>query len=157
MLPKGQLYSQVFIYIISIVVVGLILGFGYKSITGLQEKGCDICVANLRNQLEGSVDGIIADYGSVERKDIQMCCDFSSICLIESIDSFSVPTSLNPIIKDSIKSKTGMNAFLESDKLVQPFNIGKISVEPNVLCIKGKAISLKLEGKGNYVQVSKWS
>ena len=155
-MKKSQIYNQIFIYILTIVIVGLILAFGYKSITNIQSKGCDICIVKLRNNLGNDVEGIISDFGSVQRKDIQMCCNFNQLCLVESVDAFPVPANANPIIKDSIKSNTGMNAFLLDEKSVQPFNIGRISTDPDVMCIKGTSISLKLEGKGNYVKISKW-
>lgn len=154
---KSQIFNQVFIYILTLVVTTLILIFGYRAIMQIQERGCDICLVKLRNDLSNSVESIINDYGSITRKDIQMCCGLNQICFVESIDSFPIPSSTDPIIKDSIKSKTGMNTFLLGEKGVQPFNIGKISTEPNVMCLRGAKMSLKLEGKGNYVQISKWS
>ena len=156
-MKKSQIYNQVFIYVLTIVIVGLILTFGYSSITKIQSKGCDICIVKLRNDLDNAIEGIISDFGSIQRKDIQMCCNFNQICLVESVDTFQVPPSANPIIKDSIKSNTGMNAFLLNEKSVQPFNIGKISTDPDIMCIKGTSMSLKLEGKGNYVKISRWT
>ena len=153
---KSQIFSQIFTYILAIVITTLILIFGYRSMMIIQERGCDICLVKLRNDLSNSVESIITDYGSVSRKDIQMCCGLNQICFVESVDSFSVPSSIDPIIKDSIKSETGMNVFLLGENGIQPFNIGKISTEPNVMCLKGTRMSLKLEGKGNYVQISKW-
>ena len=48
--------------------------------------------------------------------------------------------------------------FLVEETAKESFYAGKISVEPDVLCIKSvdNKINLRLEGKGNHVLLSQW-
>ena len=80
------------------------------------------------------------------------------MCFIESVQSPNLPGGIDPIIKDSILSNTGNNVFLVDKIAKESFDAGKISVEPDVLCIRAVSgkISLKLEGKGSHAALSQW-
>ena len=52
---KGQV-QHVFIYILTIIVVGLILLLGYKSIGGLMGQGCDVERATFASDLESKIE-----------------------------------------------------------------------------------------------------
>ena len=75
------------------------------------------------------------------------------------MESPILPNDADPIIKDSILSNTGKNVFLLEKIAKESFYAGKISVEPDLLCIRavnGK-ISIKLEGRGNHAFLSQWT
>ena len=156
---EAQIYSQIFIYILTIILVSFILVYGYNAVQNFKSRVEQVSCLKFKNDLQNAVESISSDFGSVKRKDLQLCAGYFQVCFVESFESPILPNNIDPIIKDSILSSTGKNVFLVENIAKESFYAGKISVEPDVLCIKavnGK-VSLKLEGKGNHVFISQWS
>ncbi len=155
----AQIYSQIFIYILSIILVSFILVYGYNAVQNFKERAEKVACLKFQNDLSNAVESITSDFGSIKRKDLQLCAGYTQVCFVETFESPNLPSNIDPIIKDSILSKTGRNVFLIENIAKESFYAGKISVEPDVLCIKAvnNKISLRLEGKGNYALLSQWS
>lgn len=156
---KAQIYSQVFIYILTIILISFILVYGYNAVQNFKNRAEQVSCLKFKNDLQNAVESIASDFGSVKRKDLQLCSGYTQACFVESFESPNIPGGIDPIIKDSILSSTGKNVFLVENIAKESFYAGKISVEPDVLCIKalnGK-ISLKLEGKGNHASLGQWN
>ena len=171
---QSQLYGQVFIYILTILLISFILIYGYNAISGFKGRTEQIVSLKLQEELKNSVQSITPDFGSASEicfvENFQYCCNRASPVGKDSSGSIIV----DPIIKDSIKSNDGnldhssdKNVFLIGKSASSPFNIGYIkldeSTDPgihiNVLCMKplnGK-VTLKLEGKGDHALVSAWA
>ena len=166
---KSQIYGQVFIYILTIVLVSFILIFGYNSIQNLRAKANQVECLNFKNDLRNAIETISSDFGRVKKADIGLCSPYNQVCFVETYEQ-QIPGKfdknnpksnipLDPIIKDSIKSETGKNVFLVDKAAKEPFYAGNISVALDVFCVKsinGK-INLKLEGMGNHVVISQWA
>ena len=161
-MKKAQLYSQIFIYILTVVLIAFIFVYGYSSVQNFTKRAEKLSCIKFINDLQNAVESILGDFGTVKRKDFQLCNGYTKVCFVESASSISnliIPPNTDGIIKDSIKSNTGKNVFLVENIAKESYYAGKISVEPDVLCIKAynNKISLKLEGRGNYVLLSQWS
>src|SRR3989338_8702199 len=100
-----------------------------------------------KNDLVNAVDSISSDFGSVKKKELQLCDGYSKACFVETFESPNMPIDIDPIIKDSILSGTGRNVFLVENIAKESFYAGKISVDPDVLCINAvnSKITIKLE------------
>lgn len=157
-MKNSQIYSQVFIYILTIMLVSFILVYGYNTVNNFKKRADQVSCLKFKNDLSNAVEGALSDFGSVRKKDIYLCADSTEACFVETFEKPNLPPGIDPIIRDSIISSTGKNAFLVGSTVKESFYIGKISVEPDVFCIKSvnNKISLKLEGKGNYVLLSLW-
>lgn len=157
-MKKAQIYSQIFIYILSIILISFILVYGYNAVQNFKKKAEQVSCLKFRNDLQNAVESASSDFGSVKRKDLQLCAGYSQVCFVENFESPNLPDNVDPIIKDSISSNSGKNVFLVENIAKENFYAGKISVEPDVLCIKAinNKISLRLEGKGNHVLISRW-
>ncbi len=157
-MDKSQLYSQIFIYVLSMMLVSFILVYGYNAIKNFKGKADEIACLKLQNDLRAAVDNIINDYGTVKRHDFELCNGYKQICFVESIDSPNLPANTDPIIKDSVISGSEKNVFLVEKIAEKSFYAGKISTEPDVLCMKpvSNKISLKLESRGNHVVLGRW-
>jgi hypothetical protein len=139
--------------------ISFILIYGYNSVQSFKQRAEQVSCLKFKNDLANAVETISSEFGSVIRKDLQVCNSYPKVCFVESFESPALPDNIDPIIKDSILSNTGRNVFLVRDTAKESFYAGKISVEPDLLCIKtvsGK-VSLRLEGKGNHVLISQWS
>ena len=112
----------------------------------------------LKNDLVNAVESVSGEFGSIIRKDLQLCNAYSKICFVESFENPILPGNIDPIIKDSVLSNAGRNVFLVENTAKESFYAGKISVEPDVLCISAvnSRISLRLEGRGNHALISQW-
>ena len=155
----AQLYSQIFVYILTIMLVSFILVYGYNSVQNFKKRAEQVSCLKFKNDLINAIDGISSDFGSIKRKELQLCSGYSKVCFVESFESPNLPGDIDPIIKDSILSSTGRNVFLLDNIAKESFYAGKISVEPDVFCVKamnGK-VDLKLEGRGNHAVISQWS
>ncbi|MEK6943182.1 MAG: hypothetical protein AABX00_03920 [Nanoarchaeota archaeon] len=165
-MKKAQLYGHIFIYILTITVTSFILLYGYNAIKNFQDKTDQASCIKFRNDLKSAVYTIMSDYGTVKRKDIELCSNYNKVCFVETYRQINRdnPTSnsnpIDPIIKDSIISKTEKNVFLVADVAKDGFYIGNVTVDANfdVYCVNAQngKISLKLEGMGDSVYVSKW-
>lgn len=175
---KSQLYSQIFVYVLAIMIVSFIIVYGYNSIHIFKEKAEQVACQKFKNDLSNAVESISSDFGSVKRKDLQLCAGYSEACFVETFDDIEdkndpyfryigynpAPTTKDPLIIDSIKSSTEKlldtkkNVFLIDNIAKESFYAGNISIQDDVLCIKAinNQISLKLEGKGNHVLLSEW-
>lgn len=156
---EAQIYGQIFIYILTIILVSFILVYGYNAIQDFKKRAEQVSCLKFKNDLKNAVESISSDFGSVKRKDLQLCAQYSQVCFVETFEKPNLPNNVDPIIKDSILSNTGLNVFLVEDIAKESFYAGKISVEPDVLCIKAanSKISIRMEGRGNHALLSKWA
>lgn len=156
---NAQLYSQIFIYILTIILISFILVYGYNAVQNFKKRAEQVSCLKFKNDLINAVEGISSDFGSIKRKELQLCSGYSKVCFVETFESPNIPDDIDPIIKDSILSSTGRNVFLIENIAKESFYAGRISVDPDVLCIKAanNKVNLKLEGRGNHAAVSQWS
>ena len=156
---RAQIYSQIFIYILTIILISFILIYGYNAVRNFKDRAEQVACLKFKNDLSNAVESISSDFGSVKRKDLQLCSGYSQVCFVETMESPILPNDADPIIKDSILSNTGKNVFLVEKIAKESFYVGKISVEPDLLCIKviNSKISIKLEGRGNHAFLSQWT
>ena len=109
---KSQLYSQVFIYILTVALISFILIYGYNSVQNFKKRAEQVSCLKLKNDLVNAVEIISSEFGSVIRKDLQVCNNYPKVCFVESFENPVLPSNMDPIIKDSILSNTGRNVFL---------------------------------------------
>ena len=158
---NAQLYGQIFTYVLTIILVLFILVYGYNTIVNFKNRAEQISCLKFKSDLSSAVEGILSDFGSVKRKDLELCNGYAQACFVETFERFDRQNpqgTNNRFIIDSVKSDTGKNAFLINSGAPDSFYAGNISVNPDVLCINAvdNKISLRLEGKGNHVLLSQW-
>ena len=153
---KAQIYGQIFIYILTIILISFILFYGYNAVQNFKKRAEQVCLLKFKNDIVNAVESISSDFGSVKRKDLELCAGYTQVCFVETFESPVLPGNTDPIIIDSILSNTGKNTFLVEKIAKESFFAGKISVEPDVLSINSinSKISITLEGKGNHAFIS---
>ena len=161
---KSQLYGQIFIYILTVVLISFIVVYGYNAIQNLRDRADKISCYKFKNDLRNAVQSILSDFGSVKRKDLQLCPGYNQVCFVETFNEFDTQNlksnaPIDPIIRHSIASNVGRNVFLVDNMAKESFYIGNISVNDDILCVSASdnRISLRLEGKGNNVLLGGWS
>ena len=173
-MKKSQIHGQIFIYILTIVLVSFILVYGYNVIKNLQNNVQQVSCLKFRDDLKNAVDIISNDFGRVKKEDIEICPPYKRVCFVETYyaknvvkdnpRNSEVGVPIDQILKDNIKSETGKNVFLVDRASKEWFYAGNISINPgpvnfDVLCMNAinSRIILKLEGKGDHVLLSQWS
>ena len=157
---KSQLYGQIFIYILTVLLVSFILVYGYNAVQNFKGRAEQVSCLKFKEDMKSSVALILSDFGSVKRKDFRLCSNYKEVCFVETydFDAGLAYSDVDPVIEDNIISGTGKNVFLVDNVAKESFYIGNISVDPDVLCVNSKnsQISLRLEGAGNHVILSEW-
>ena len=159
-MKQAQLYGQIFIYALTLVLISVILVYGYTSIKNFKQKTEDIVALKFQKDLRNAIEGITNDYGSVSRKEFQLSGEITQVCFAETFQTFdrSNPISgsqLNNLVKNSVKD-SDKNVFLLGNTLRSSFSAGKITVDNDIMCIKtvNNRIILRLEGKGDHAAIS---
>lgn len=173
----AQIQSQIFVFLIAAVILIIIIIFGYRAITGLQENISDVEYTQLKTYLETQIDKVQSDYGTVVVRTIDVPTDFTHICFAQDdlnwnagpgsqITDFTSTTQVSDnseldytIMLDSLRSSVKKNVFLYPNG-VTSFYVGSICVkecrpEDRILCIEtinGKA-KIAIEGLGNRARI----
>lgn len=162
MSKKAQLISQVFVYIISAMVLILILFFGYRTVAGLSQKNEQLLLYRFVQDLTSSVDDMRLRYGSVDIPDFSFSNTFDELCFVTDKALVSdLPTLKNnrPGIHNSwIAGEYDIFSLPTSDVRLKIANLevkNDLKQPATYCCFKvdGK-ISLRLEGAGKTVVLS---
>lgn len=163
---RAQVQSQIFIYIIAIVVVGLILLFGYNAVRDFGERAGQVALIQFEQDMTSTFHTISTSYGKVEIKKVEVPGGFDTVCFVD-LDLVLSSTKLAydgvdyPIITESVQSDTKKNLFLVGGLDIESYYLGDIRIQANnvlssFICFKGiqGRIEIKLFGRGDHVLVT---
>jgi hypothetical protein len=164
---KAQPASQIFTYIIAIVIVGVILIFGYSAVRTFVHRSDQITIVKFQKELETAVKTVSNDYGTVKKYNFDLSNDYKQVCFVRNYDKASVASGFipanfqqYPVIWDSIYEQVDKNIFLiKSNRFVaEKLLVGVVSL-PNTevfkcLNVSNARLSVKMEGMGDHVVIS---
>ncbi len=154
-MKKAQIQSQVLVYVLALLIVGLVLIYGYQSIQKMKANAQIAEFIKFQDTVKKSVNSLKYDYGSVKKRTFYVPGDYREVCF--GVPGQTYPSTVNkyPIIKDSLVSEAGRNVFLYPDG-IESFNVTDIVVQDNFKCynVVGGKITVTLEGMGSRVKVS---
>ncbi len=168
---KGLGVGEVFTYIVAALTFAVIMIFGYSIINSFIHRGEEVQFLQFKNNLEGSVKKIYADYGSSRKETFHLPGSFNQICFVDFAAQYNEQLcSYDPVAcsiwKDSAAAEGGYDATSENVFLkpaaAQQINIFHFNVIPakegeeGFLCVpivKG-SFTIVLEGKGDRTQLS---
>ncbi|MBR9699308.1 hypothetical protein GOV09_02540 [Candidatus Woesearchaeota archaeon] len=160
---KAQIAGQIFVYIVAVVIVGVLLIFGYQAIRDFQNRTDSITLLNFQKDMERAIDSITNQYGTVKNVEFHLTTDYHEVCFVTYDGVFygEIEFTGYPLIYDTIEdnAEPTKNVFLVGAKneVVESYDIGKISLSSGVFecydVVRGK-IKLEIEGKGTYVKIS---
>jgi hypothetical protein len=162
---KAQNVGQIFVYILAIVIVGIILLFGYNAIRDMTKRMNDIGIVDFQKSLESDIKTTTSQYGTLLTKEYQLSNDYKEVCFVRNYftsntDSLEITQLDNhPLIKDSVESNTAKNTFLiqNNGQLAESFQMGTISlgdVDFKCFNVKNSRLTIRMEGKGNHIVIS---
>jgi hypothetical protein len=160
--------NQMFVFIVSIIVVGLVLLFGTKAIMSFMAGTEDVQYVQFKTNLQDAIDDVASDYGSVKQRAFNMPGEYQKVCFVDikkSPGSFDIQAdslidgARQPLLINAWEDKTA-NVFLIDQVVVKSFIDERITLpegEPYV-CLKRQQgeLRVRLEGVGRAVEVSEW-
>lgn len=168
---KAQIQSQVLVYVLAVIIMGMILVFGTKSIIDMKSNMCKTELAQFRNKIKSDISTIAQDYGTSKTKTYSLSCgDYREVCFVD-MDRGDVLDELNQngasgIIIDSVQGMLQGGAALKNMYLCPPCTdqeyVGNITLsdaaggETGYMCFdlaQGRA-SMRIKGLGNLAQIS---
>lgn len=149
---KGQVQSQVFVFIIGLIIVSMVLLLGYKMINFFGKNAKEVNYEQFKSDLIGEISKISDEYGSLHKVDIIVPVDFTDVCFINSNITTVNPDDISdPLIRDSVESKTESNVFLMDPKLKETLFINNMETEEPLLCFENDGkIKITIEGMGDH-------
>jgi len=83
---KGFDANQVFMYIASLVIVGIVMLVGFSAVSSLQSTSNDIAQIKLTKDIVDAVQQVAREYRSVRSIDISLGSAISKLCIINVVD-----------------------------------------------------------------------
>jgi hypothetical protein len=172
---KAQIIGQVFIYILAAIVFGLILLFGYRTVSGFMDRSEEIMLMELRHEVQTAVNAI-ASNPDVKKKILHVPSDYERLCFLGNISHCGFteddtclckgslpcygesPDDANALICDAWKSGQKANVFLWPMAEVE-IVVRDIVMDDCYICltpVNGK-VELRLEGTGSATRIKQWT
>ncbi len=150
--------SKAFTFILFILVAGAVLVLGYKWIGGLMQQQCEATKASFQTEVVNLFDEY-DDYGSVQKEDLNLPCDYRAVCFIdsganESDERTGFPDWVADTDEETMEQNLANNIFLIGEFADPIDSADKVKVDKGnpdntVLCVQGSPASVVFEGKGN--------
>ena len=170
--------QEIFIYAIGIVIVGLILIFGYRAIRNIGSQQETVKAVEFRTQLANDIKGI--GFGDVRIREYPIPKGFSFVCIADKnnfIPGACFPSAdfeaNYPIVTDAIKTANKDNIFLGGNEIapdsfaLEKVGLGEgicyqngvlteypVSIAVKCFDVTNGKLELRLEGKGSSIIVS---
>ena len=157
---KSQGASEVFKYLLVMLITAVILVGGYKVINIINSRSCQADLAKFEIGIK-NIDKNLR-YGEKELKTFTVPCNSDKIYMLDlkKLNSgYTVGTfSSVPVIKNSLQDRAGSNTFLAAGNTVkQSFYAGNLEIQnPGFFClnpVSGK-ISFFIEGVGESARIT---
>ena len=162
-MKRGQVQSQIFIYVLAVMVATAIFIYGYSAINSFIKQADEVGLLKFKSDIESAVKIISTDYESTkifnEKHPLLIPTKYNEVCFAGP--GAIVSSTDYPLIFDSVSNTPSAkpNLFLVDDILSDAFFVGSIDVkEPNnFFCtpVVNGMIYVKLEGLGNKARIIK--
>lgn len=156
--------SQTFTYISTAIVIVVVLGFGIMWLNKILTNVSEIECVKFKKDLELKVRNNI-EYGRIDSRPLRVDCDFREICFVSDPFLFDDPNEnpisnldVHPIINDTYTGNVKQNVFFINHVVPEDFfYLERLRVYGDYLCfnVTRLGINMRLEGRGNYVLLSR--
>lgn len=181
---KAEVASQIFVYIIALVVVGMVIVFGYKAIKNFASRSDEVALIKFKTEVETTFKQVSSSFNTIKAVDFDVPSGYEEMCIVnldahQKISDFQDSEfTYNPILFEGVQEKK--NLFLVKGIFVEQFYVGKVAldIDPGnsfnnpdacsgdgkegpqdtgyLMCVpvKNSKVKFKLKGKGDKVFVS---
>lgn len=158
---RGMAIGQVFVFIVAIITFALILIFGYRAVHDFLQRGEEVQFYQFKNDLEGSIQKIYTEFGSVRREQFHLPAGYEQVCFVDLDAPYD--GSLCDFDRIACSVWNDARSYKEADeniflKPVAPVKLkaGRIKMEKGYLClpVQDGRFELLLQGKGDHAYLS---
>jgi hypothetical protein len=160
---KGQVISQSLVFILALIIMGMVMVFGYQALDGLQMQWKVHKLLTFKSELRTAFASISNEYETVKTKSFDVPSGFKEICFIDQPyydeDHSRIPPDAYPIIVDYVDTLNAepKNTFLCPPCIEQDY-LGTITINGRseaykCIPIKSGKFSIKLRGLGNKADI----
>ncbi|MFH0979071.1 MAG: hypothetical protein V1837_07270 [Candidatus Woesearchaeota archaeon] len=150
---RGDSYTV--LYGVLVVLVGLIVIFGFRSIVQLNQSAQDVKVLQFITSLDEDAQTMSSKVGSLTQSTYSLPMVVNEVCFAdlqtspESIGSALI--GKYSFIKRSVESGSGKNVFLVGDKFFDSYSVPSLHLDDGVMfaCLNPEAKVLSLDLKGS--------
>jgi hypothetical protein len=178
---KAQIIGQVFVLILAGIIFVLILGYGYKAIQGISQRGNEVAFIDFTSTLKSEVKSISLSYGSVKKVELAgLPMRYKKICIVTGNKDPQVDVKGKPQFNEmselaglpenasliyEVYETGGDNVFFEPSAPknillpdIQASSDPEKQSDQRWFCepVDQGTVVLRLEGLGNAVRVSPW-
>ncbi|MBR9676120.1 hypothetical protein GOV05_03870 [Candidatus Woesearchaeota archaeon] len=174
---KAQMQAQIFVYVLTVIVAGIIFMFGFNAIQGFLFKLHQSQLTSFEIDMKNTFSKISSEYDSIVEHEFVLPQKFSEVCFvdIEELDFWdrtSIPYTLNPgtippllekhpLISHSITSGAEDNVFVYDKLLEKSFFAGNINIindtptNLEIICypLFNGRFNLRIKGLGNIAEI----
>lgn len=149
-MQKAQIQSQVFVFLLILIVIGATILFGYDAINKITQKGKETQIESFKLNLKNDIQEIAPNYGSEKIKTYAIP-SYSEVCFATKQPSGTGTCKSDPkydaLIDDALNSGSA-NVFLIGQG-VDSFKVDYIGIPAPVCCFDINQGSLRIKLKGN--------
>jgi len=158
---KKSQVGQIFIYLISTLVVILVLYYGYAAIKGIGKKQEQLSLVKFQKAIEDTVVYTSSDYGTVRIETFTVPVQFSDVCFVDKNvivtgNASQINEQQYTLIYNSVKDRVNKNVFPIPGG--DPFYVDKVWVDEGggFTCfnVAQGNIKVRIEGFGDRAKVS---
>ncbi|MFC1691546.1 hypothetical protein ACFL0W_05190 [Nanoarchaeota archaeon] len=154
-IKKAEVQGQMFVYILSVIIIALIMFFGYKSVASLKEDADVAELISIQKDLENTIKTMRSDYGAIKIKEITLPAGYKTLCIVDLNHSDSA-VSGRPLVDDAWESKTASIFYISPAGDFKDQFVENIQVEsPYFFCLESEIglVKIRIEGTGNKAKV----
>ncbi|MBW3022548.1 hypothetical protein KY308_00400 [Candidatus Woesearchaeota archaeon] len=170
MKSKKSQIGQIFIYLISTLIIVLVLYYGYTAIKNIGKKQEQLELVKFQKAIGDTITYTSSDYGTVRIETFTVPVIFREVCFVdyESLIKLNVTEdpagnpiisqAQYPLIYNSVKDRVRQNVFPLPDGT--PFFVEKMWVDPDekgFVCfdVSQGSIKVRIEGFGDKAKISR--
>lgn len=130
---KAQVQTQIFVYVIAIVIVGLILVFGYNAIKKIGDRADEVSLIKFKSTIEGSFDSVRTSFGTVKLEKYEVPQGYEELCFVDldiqgGVNVFSLENDY-PLVYEAVTTQgNNKNAFLVKGLDIESYEVDKINI-----------------------------
>jgi hypothetical protein len=133
-LKKAQVATQIFVYIVALVVVGMVIVFGYKAVKNFGERGDEVALIKFKTDVENTFKSVSADFNRIKITEFNTPSGFDEVCLVD-INTQPPLTradfAYNELLFDGVQE--GKNLFLVKGIDMESYFVGPLKVDSDGL------------------------
>lgn len=154
---KAQVSSQIFVYILAIIVIGLIVLVGYKAIGTILKFTTQASLDDFVSDFTSEVKTISRSHGKVKRYEFTLQDKYDTICFMDSMndddeyDEIILPDDTSEFIKNIVIENVPTNVFLLKKGVPtgESFYVKDLNVATDYTCIVNEGLlEVWFEGTG---------